>query len=137
MLSSNERPAIRTELDSHADTCVVSNDTALITHDFDRPVRVHGYDDSVGQRDMCKTVTGVAAYDDPHTGDVYMLIIHQAILIPGMTAILLCPNQLRQNDIRVNDEPKHLVHDPEPFHHAISVPPNDDPLEGHDGLEKQ
>ena len=38
----------RTELDSHADTCVVSSETALVIHDFERPVRVHGYDERVG-----------------------------------------------------------------------------------------
>mgnify|MGYP003471091472 CR=1 FL=1 len=39
---------IRTELDNHADTCVVSDDTALVIHDFDQPVNVHGYNESVG-----------------------------------------------------------------------------------------
>ena len=29
-----DRVEIQSELDSHADTCVVGRDTALITHDF-------------------------------------------------------------------------------------------------------
>jgi hypothetical protein len=32
----------RTELDSHADTCVVGEETALVIHDFEKPVRVFG-----------------------------------------------------------------------------------------------
>jgi hypothetical protein len=48
----------RTELDNHADTCVVGEDTALIIHDFDRPVRVFGYNDDVGPASNCKTGSG-------------------------------------------------------------------------------
>jgi hypothetical protein len=44
------------ELDSHADTCVVGDQTALILQDYERPVRVHGYDDRVGEARNCKTV---------------------------------------------------------------------------------
>ena len=32
------------ELDSHADTCVVSSDLCLITQDFERPVQVFAWD---------------------------------------------------------------------------------------------
>jgi hypothetical protein len=53
------------ELDSHADTMVLSDNTALIIHDCSRPVCVHGYDESVAQCKHCKTVTGVLAYDHP------------------------------------------------------------------------
>ena len=77
---------VRTEMDSHADTCVVGEETALIIQDFDRPVRVFGYSKDVGQPDRCKTVSGVVAYDHPETGQTFMLVIHQAILIPNMTA---------------------------------------------------
>jgi hypothetical protein len=37
------------ELDSHADTCVLSRD-ALILLDYDRPVIVEGYDPSLGTK---------------------------------------------------------------------------------------
>jgi hypothetical protein len=83
-----------TELDSHADTCVVGDDTALILQDFERPVRVHGYNDKVAEAKNCKTVSGTITYDHPETGDIYMLVIHQVILIPSMKANLLCPMQL-------------------------------------------
>ena len=38
----------RAELDSHADTCAVSEETALPIHDYDTLVRVHGYTGDVG-----------------------------------------------------------------------------------------
>ena len=117
---------VRTEMDSHADTCVVGEETALIIQDFDRLVRVFGYSKDVGQPDRCKTVSGVVAYDHPETGETFMLVIHQAILIPNMTANLLSSMQLRDNDLKVNDEPKYLVQNPTEQHHAIDIAGTED-----------
>ena len=110
----------RAELDNHADTTVLGTNTALNIHDFERPVRVHGYDSTVAQRDDCKTVFGVVAYDHPD-GTVYYLVFHQAILIPQMTVSLISSMHLRDNDIVVNDEPKHMVLNPTNEHHCITV----------------
>ncbi len=51
------------ELDSHADTCVLGRD-ALIILDYNRPVSVVGYDESLGSKTY-QTVSGVVTYDDP------------------------------------------------------------------------
>jgi len=95
------------ELDSHAEQCCVSEQCALIIHNLQRPVTAYGYDGGKGK--MLDMVDAVVSYRDPPTGDIYMLIINQALLVPGLLHPLLCNNQLRMNDIRVNDEPKHLV----------------------------
>lgn len=116
----------RTELDSHADTCVVGNDTALLIFDYERPVRVFGYNEDVGEKAHCKTVSAVVAYDHPTSGRTYMLIINQAILIPSMKVNLLSSMQLRDNDIRVNDEPKCMVPNPTEYHHALLLPPTEE-----------
>ena len=102
---------------------MVGAETALIIHDFGIPVKVHGHDESVSSVNNCKTVSAVVAYVDPESGREFMLVIHQAILIPKMTANLLSPMQLRANDISVNDEPKHMVLNPTDDHHAITFPP--------------
>ena len=107
--ATGARPAAeesRTELDSHADTCVVGQH-ALIVHDFERPVTVTGFDHEVATVEA-KTVTAAILYDDPTSGRPIVLIISQAILIPGMEYNLLCPMQLRLNDVIVNDLPKFL-----------------------------
>ena len=109
------------ELDSHADTCVVGDSSTLVIHDFGRPVRVLGYDGELGEKQPCKTVSAVVAYDDP-TGDTYMLVIHQAILVQRMKTILLSTSQVWDNGIRVNDEPKHMVPNPTDDHHCIQIP---------------
>jgi hypothetical protein len=79
------------ELDSHADTCVLDCN-ALILLDYNRPVIVEGYDPSLGTKTYA-TVSGVLAYDDPVTGEVYHVVINQAIHIPHLNHHLLCPMQ--------------------------------------------
>ena len=111
----------RTELDSHADTCVVSPKTSLIVNDYERPVRVHGYDDKVSERSSCRTVTAVVAYDDPVSNETFMLMIHQAIEIPTLSVNLLGTMQLRDNDVYVNEEPKHMARSPTQDHHCLKI----------------
>ena len=38
-----------TELDSHANTSVVGKESALLIHDYETPVHVHGYTEEVGR----------------------------------------------------------------------------------------
>ncbi len=54
------------ELESHANTCVLGRG-ALITLDYNRPVSVVGYDESLGSKTY-QTVSGVVAYNNPQTG---------------------------------------------------------------------
>ena len=117
--SLSEQDELRTELDNHAESCVVSEETALIIHDFERPVSVFGYKEDVSNTQHCRTVSAVVAYDHPETGDTYYLVFHQSIDIPGMKANLLCPMQVRVCDHRVNDEPKYMALTPTDEHHAI------------------
>ena len=72
----------RSKLDNHADTSVDGTKTALLIHDYNRPVQVHGYDEGVGEMEACRTVITVIAYDHPESGNTCMLVLCQAILIP-------------------------------------------------------
>ena len=107
------------ELDSHADTCVLGRD-ALIIQDYERPVNVQGYDPALGSTTYA-TVSGALAYDDPQTGEVYHLVVNQAIHIPHLDHHLLCPMQCRVNDVIVNETPKFLARDPTEHSHALTV----------------
>ena len=113
------------ELDSHADTCVLGCD-ALILHDYMRPVRVQGYDPSLGTVQY-NTVSGALAYDHPTTGETYHLIVNQAIHIPHLDHHLLCPMQCRVNDVTVNETPKFLAQDLTEHTHALTVQDPDNP----------
>ena len=84
----------------------------------------------IGETKSCQTVSAVVTYDHPVMGDTYMLVFHQAIMVPNLNSNLLCPNQMRANDLRVNDEPKHCIDQPTQDHHAIVVPDVDSTGEG-------
>jgi hypothetical protein len=47
---------------------VVGEETALVIHDYEQPVRVFGYDELIGQATNFKTVSAVIAYVHPETG---------------------------------------------------------------------
>ena len=65
------------ELDSHADSCVLGRD-CLVILDYDRPVQVVGYDPALGAKTY-RTISGVVAHNDPAMGEVFHLVINQAI----------------------------------------------------------
>ena len=120
-------PHSRTELDSHADTCTVG-ENALITHIHNRRVNVHAYDPSLGSQQDMSIVNAAVAYDCPHTGEVLIFKINQAIQIESMSHNLLCIMQLRMNDVKVFDCPKFLTDNPVAHTHSIFIPP----IEGDD-----
>ena len=112
--NSNEVPL---EADSHADTCCLGGG-ALKILDFNTPVRVQGYDPSLGSREY-QTISGGLVYVHPRTSVRYHLIIHQAIHMPDLDHHLMCPMQLRANGVTVNDCPKMFCKEPTEESHAI------------------
>ncbi len=99
--------------------CVLGRD-ALILLNYNRPVIFKGYDPSLGTKTYA-TVSGVLAYDDHVTGEVYHLLINQAIHIPHLSHHLLCPMQCRVNDMVVDDTLKFLASDPTDNMHALTI----------------
>ena len=84
--NTNEVPL---EADSHADTTCLGGG-ALKIFDYNTPVRVQGYDASLGAKEF-STITGGLVYVQPHTKVRYHLIFHQAIHMPDLDHHLLCP----------------------------------------------
>ena len=107
------------EFDSHAEQSCVSEECAYIIQYHDCTINVCGYHGGRGKQ--TRIVDAVVLYVEPSTGDHWMLIINQALLVPGLQHPLVCSNQLRMNDIRVNDEPKHMVASPNEYHHAVAI----------------
>jgi hypothetical protein len=94
----------RSELDSHADACVVGKE-ALIFNDFYREVTVSGCDPS-GETKSLRTVSAALGYVIPETGQNVLLILHQAISLPTLNHNLLSTMQMRLHDVVVNETPK-------------------------------
>ena len=105
------------ESDTHADTCCLG-EGALEILDHEEPVNVQGYDSTLGSKQY-RTISGALAYDNPHSGKRYHVIIHQAVSIPTMKHHLLCPMQSRANGVTVNDCPRMYVENPDEESHCI------------------
>jgi hypothetical protein len=97
----------RMELDSHADTSCVGNDV-MIVNETHRTVNVTPFLQSLGTVRRVPIVSAAIAYDDPRSGVVFIIIIHQALYFNSMNHCLLCPMQLRLTDVVINKQPKFL-----------------------------
>ena len=53
------------------------------------------------------------------TGEVFIIEVHQAILIDHLHNNILCPIKLRMYDVKVNDIPKYLTDNPTDPTHSI------------------
>ena len=71
-----------------------------------------------------KTASGALAYDNPTSHRTVIIVIHQAIYVPTMDCNLICPMQVRMNDVKLDDKPKFLTGDPTNESHAISCEDN-------------
>ena len=98
---NTDEPWFRVDLDSHADTCCVGNGV-LIVNQTEKMVQVTPFLKSLGSVEKVPIVSAAIAYDDAKTGEVIVLVIHQAMHFPEMHYCLLCPMQMRLNDIVVN-----------------------------------
>ena len=97
-----------TDLDSHADTCVVGKH-ALIVHRLDKKVNVTGFDPAQGKVKDLNLVSAALAYDCPVTGEAIILMVHQAVHVPTMdNDLVLCPMQMRMNDVELRKCPKFM-----------------------------
>jgi hypothetical protein len=107
------------ELDLHADTCVAGSNCVII-ETTNQTVSVSAFSEAHEIIHNVPIVTAATAYDDNKTGVTYIIILGQAIYMGDrMQTSLLCPNQLRANNIRVDDIPKHLAPHDQPSTHSI------------------
>jgi hypothetical protein len=110
--------SFRLQLDSNADTCCVGGGVMIINQ-TDRQVGVTPFIKSLGSVQKVPIITAAIAYDDPRSGKVYILVIHQALNFPEMKQCLLCPMQMRLNDVVLNERTKFLTTHPTDSDHAI------------------
>ena len=118
-VSSIQTNEITVELDSHADTCVVGPNS-LIFHEHDRYVMVNGFDPSMPAM-RAKIVDAAVLYVDQLALKSYILLVNQAILVPGMSHVLLCPMQCRMNGVDIDEKPRFLLKNPTVSNHSITL----------------
>jgi hypothetical protein len=108
------------ELDSHADQCCVGS-TALVITEHAKTVEVGTFLKSLGTVCNVRIVSAAIAYDDPQSGHSVILVIHKALYFDEMEHKLLCPMQLRMNQIIVNERPKFLTTNPKHDDHCLCL----------------
>ncbi len=109
-----------TNLDSHANTCVVG-EHVLIDHVLDKKVNVTGFDPSQGKVKDLDLASAALACHCPTTGEVNVLMAHQSVHVPTMENDLLCPMQMRMNDVELHECPKCMEDKPSDMSHSLRL----------------
>jgi hypothetical protein len=93
----------RTELNSHADTCVAGANIALYA-ETGETVTVSPFSSEYAALPDILVGTVMTVYDDPRDGQSYLLVIHEAFYFGDrMSHSLIYPNQLRSFGVKVHD----------------------------------
>jgi hypothetical protein len=90
-------------------------------HKLDKKVNVTGFDPTLGKTLNLDLVSAALAYDCPTTGAATILMIHQAVHVPTMENDLLCPMQMRMNDVEVHECPKFMEAAPSDTSHSLGI----------------
>ena len=96
------------ELDSHADTVVAGSNMVMLPNgDTKQRVTVSGYSPDLPVMENIPIASCATAYSSPDTGEVFILVFHQALYFgKKLPHSLLCPNQMRDAGHVVNDTPR-------------------------------
>ena len=73
----------RTDLDSHANTVVLGTH-AFIFESTKRACNVQPFDPSLGIASKIQIVDGAIVYECPYTGEIYVIIVRNALHIPHL-----------------------------------------------------
>jgi hypothetical protein len=96
----------KTELDSHADTCVGGANCILLM-DSGETATVHSF--SGEQKPFASIPIGTIAtsWTDERNGETFVLVFPESLYFGNrLTHSLLCPNQMRAHGVRVDDTPR-------------------------------
>jgi hypothetical protein len=91
----------------------------MIINEMQKTVKVTPILKSLESVSRVQIVTAAIAYDDPRTGETYVLVTHQGLHFEEKDHCLICPMQLRLNDIAINKRPKFWTAEPTKNDHAI------------------
>ena len=106
VLTDDDRSFQRTSLDSHADTSCAGSNTEVLELTEEK-VNVYPFSDDLPAVEEVPIATVLTVWESPETGEVWMLVIHEALYFGDrLKESLLCPNQLRAAGNIVNDVPK-------------------------------
>ena len=83
-------------------------------------MNIFGYNPNVRSK-HAHIVDATVAYDEAETGQVFILLIHQAVGMKGLKHHLLFPMQCHMNGFLINEVPKFLAPVPGEITHFIQI----------------
>jgi hypothetical protein len=93
------------ECDTNADTCCLGKNFVVLHATF-RTADVYAYDTSIKPIENVPIVSAATAYDDPMTGDTFILVFNEALYYGSkLDHSLINPNQVRAYGIPFWDNP--------------------------------
>jgi hypothetical protein len=92
----------KVELDSHANTCCVVGGLVIVNKML-KTVKLSPFLQSLATVSKVPIVSAAMAYDDPRSGKVFILIVHQSLHFKPLKHCVLCPMKLRLNDVVINE----------------------------------
>ena len=96
---------VRSELDTRADTICAGTNCRLI-HYTGQECTVSGFHNKLGAMDKNPIATVATAWSDEHTGQGFILIMHEVLFFGNdLDHSLINPNQIRHNGFQVYDNP--------------------------------
>ncbi len=98
----------KVELDSHADSPVIGNNTHILEY-TGKKVSVVGFTNALGKSLLVDVVHAAVVYDCDTTGQSFLIVIHNAIYVKSMDVCLINPFIMRLAGIQVDDCPKFLA----------------------------
>ncbi|KAI2492418.1 hypothetical protein MHU86_22127 [Fragilaria crotonensis] len=109
-ITKGDHRAGRCEMDSHADTCVAGGNCVVLEYSG-RNATVEAYSPDYPSKTV-PIATVATAYDCPTSNATFVLIINEALFFgESLSFSLLSPNQLRDNDVHVDERHRQYAPD--------------------------
>ena len=106
-----ESSDLQTELDSH-DNVVVLGSNSFFFESTDRTSNARPFTSDLGTAKNVMIVGGNLACHYPYSGEVYVLVIRNALHVPSMDHKLIPPFIMRYGGVTTNNFPKIHCEDP-------------------------
>ena len=119
MDNGNSTALPRSELDSHANMIVLGKH-CFPFESTGKTCSVKPFSSELGIAENVPIIDGAIAYEEPYTGETFILLMRNALYIPTMDINLIPPFILRAGGVIVNDVPKIHCNDPMVTDHCIS-----------------
>ena len=104
---------------------VVLGAHAFIFESKNRTFNIQPFDPSIGTASKIPIVDGAVAYECPYTGEIYVLIVSNALHIPHLQNNIITPFVMRAVGVTLNETPKIHSKDPIIDDHCITFEDSD------------